>query len=156
MPISPKHPPHAALLSLSSVNLILVTLYGEARNQPIEAVAGVGNVILNRLQDGRWGDSIHAALLDWAEFSCLWAELGGLNFVKLLDFARGITALEAFTQREKQLHLIARGVIENALVDNTRGATHYHDHTIAPPFWAQPPAELTVKLGAFSFYRKVR
>ena len=136
-----------------------VCLYGEARGEPVEGQIAVANVINNRVKDRRWGTTVHSVLGAWAQFSCLWPQLGGLNYQSCLDFAgvleRGDDVGEAQNLLIDQLLWICHGVLQGALIDNTYGATHYHADYVNP-FWNKKPAVKVATYGRHLFYTHVR
>lgn len=156
MGISSKHPPAPELLNLSPFNLCLVTLFGEVRGEPVEGQVGVANVLRNRLHSGRWGSTYHDVILSWAQFSCLWKELDGLNHQRVIDFARRVSEIEHYTERERQLAWVTQGLFSDSIRDNTFGATHYYADYIAPPAWTAPPARQVAKHGRHLFWVNVR
>lgn len=142
------------LRQLSPINLFTTVLWGEARGEPIEGQVGVANVILNRLNTGKWSHDIRAVILAPAQFSCLWPTGGEYDGV--LAFARVCYNLTNLTRAEQQLRLLAEGALRPALLDNTLGATHYHDARMKEaPAWTVG-ATKTVLLGHHFFYKDVK
>jgi hypothetical protein len=150
------HEPDPILLNLSVFELVWTCLQGEARGEPIEGQAAVANVLRNRLRTGRWGETYHNVILAWAQFSCMWPTLGGGNYNGVLSFAKMIRAPETHTRSDRQLRLITEGLFSDSLLDETKGATHYHADWIQAPAWAKPPAVRTAVIGKHSFWRNVR
>jgi len=111
------------LRNLPPKEIVFRTLFGECRGQPIEAQVGVGSVLRRRVQDRRWPDTYNDVALQPAQFSCFNA--GDPNFEKLLD-------PEAHEKLEviQQLRWVARGVVDNLVLDNVNGANHYYDFSI--------------------------
>lgn len=144
------------LAGLSPRDLCLVTLYGECRGEPIEGQIAVANVIKNRVKDGRWGPTYHRVLGAWAQFSCLFPTLGGLNYQEVLKFAERIKAGKLNHPREKQLAWIVDGLLDNQFGDNTGNATHYFSIIIPAPRWTAPPSVYTGMKGHHKFYTKVK
>lgn len=151
----PKHEPNPLLVSLTPQKLVLVTLYGEVRSEPIEGQIAVANVLHNRLLDGRWGHDYRAVVLAWAQFSCLWPTLGGLNYQRVIDFARLVSSGGLLTRREQQLDWIVRGLFAAEFLDNTYGATHYFADYIPAPTWATGSHQ-TAKFGRHLFFAGVK
>jgi N-acetylmuramoyl-L-alanine amidase len=148
--------PDPILSALSPFDLVLVTLWGEVRGEPIDGQVAVANVLRNRVADGRWGDDYHSVCLAWAQFSCLWPTLGGPNFQRVITFARRVKDIEIFTLPERQLRLVVQGLFGNALVDNVNRATHYYAKWIPAPPWAMPPARQVAQRGRHLFFAGVR
>lgn len=151
-----RKPPDPTLVALSPFDLLLVLLYGECRSEAIEGQVAVANVVRNRLNDGRWGDTYHKIILAPAQFSCLWSTLDARGFKNVIAFAKRVQELETFTLPERQLRLVVQGLFSDALRDNARGATHYYANYISPPFWSAPPARQVAKHGRHLFFAGVK
>jgi spore germination cell wall hydrolase CwlJ-like protein len=125
---------------------VALTMTGEAvgdaqDGSSIEERLAVGCVIRNRLQErpkqfgGTWAD---VCLKPW-QFSC-W-NVGDPNRRRLLAaadawFADPSTAGRQDPRLVETLHLAA-GIINGAIIDITRGATHYFNPRAVPaPAWA--------------------
>ena len=55
---------------LSDLEVTLVTLFGEARGEPVEGLIAVGSVIRNRVKAARFGSTYRAVCLARWQFSC--------------------------------------------------------------------------------------
>lgn len=147
------------LLNLTPRNLFLVTLYGEARGEPIDGQVGVANVIMNRAVGH--SHSLVRVLSRWAQFSCLWPTLSsGLGYLNLMDMATVIYdgAIDDLGTQKTLLHQlewVVDGAMDGHLLDNTMGAKHYFATSIAPPYWAKKPAFRSVTLGHHEFWSGV-
>lgn len=132
-----------------------LTLYGEARGEPIEGIIAIGHVIRNRARDakGRWPSNIRQVCLQKAQFSC-WSPIGGeANHEAVLAAAQNILLKEKAPAMLEQCAWVALGISGNALVDNSKGANHYMVATLMPrPLWAQGRIPLCQR-GAHAFYR---
>jgi N-acetylmuramoyl-L-alanine amidase len=129
--------------------LLAMCVFGEARGEPPEAQLGVANVVRTRVVDPlrRFGRGWRGVLLRPYAFSCFLPE--DPNRAKLL------TPLK-FESEAVWAHCYetAISVYEGLAADNTCGATHYFDDSIAarPPSWARLYTA-TVKLGRLNFFR---
>jgi spore germination cell wall hydrolase CwlJ-like protein len=102
------------------------TLYGEARGEPDIGRRAVAHVILNRLADGRWGQTLAAVCDAWEQFSC-WNPHDP-NRKRLLAMADDDPALVPFA---------AVFAAAQAEPDFTNGAMWYYAESIpAAPDWA--------------------
>lgn len=138
--------------TLSEIDVLARTLYGEARGEELAGIEAVASVILNRVavaqsqSRGRywWGHDIKSVCLKPAQFSC-WNEADP-NRKKLL----------VISPRDRAYRLckrIAKRAVAGDLADQTDGATHYHTHAV-DPYWARghvPVAEI----GGHLFYRDI-
>lgn len=121
------------------------TIYGEARGESFEGQVAVAWVIMNRYkaQKKRWGYTIEEVCMKPWQFSC-WNEN---------DPNRGRILAATFVDRAYiKAYGIACLVSTEALPDPTRGADHYHTHTILPN-WADEMQRMAV-IGHHIFYRE--
>lgn len=145
----------AFLQPLPDEAIVGLTVYGEARGEPIEGQVAVGCVIRNRLHDTkkRYGTRYRDVCLKKMQFSCFNPSDTDPNFRAVLRAAQ--TLLEKGTPDDalEQAAWVALGIHQHALTDNTKGANHYHTAALTPrPAWAQSYIPVTQK-GAHVFYR---
>ena len=118
---------------MDELEIFSKTLYGEARGESLAGIEAVANVILNRhkmaLHQSRtwWGKTITEICLKAAQFSC-WNPTDP-NF-KVLQQDLSKDQVYQICKR------VALRALHGNLVDNTRGATHYHAVYINP-YWAK-------------------
>lgn len=117
-----------------------LTLYGEARGEPIDGIIAVSCAIRNRVQDAkrRWGQTFRTVCLQRLQFSC-WTPLGGAaNHQAVLDAATVLLTHQKAPPLLEQCAWVALGVSRQAILDTVKGANHYHVATMKPrPKWAQ-------------------
>jgi N-acetylmuramoyl-L-alanine amidase len=147
------------LAALSDEQVLALTIYGEARGEPLEGQVAVGAVIRNRLCTGRWGPTYRAVCLAKAQFSC-WSAVGGAgefsNNQVVLTQARLLVEGGVALPILRQCHFLAQGIASQALLDNTGRATHYLTRDLYvhnPPAWARKLA-VTDRIGAHVFLRE--
>jgi hypothetical protein len=146
---------HPDISTLPERELRRLTLFGEVRGEPLDGIAGVSSVLDNRIKDGRWGPTLASVVGAWAQFSCLWPELGGANFNAVLGAARAIQR-DDLSPTLLLLGYIGDGTANGVIPDLTHGATHYHTSNLDPrPMWTKPPAWVTARLGHHVFYKGV-
>lgn len=97
-------------------DLAVRTLIGEAGNQGDEGLAAVANVIKNRVNDDRYGNTVADVILAPKQFS-VWN-----NGDKAGNYARAIPETHPIYQKAAQ---IFDGVLSGEVPDITNGATHY-------------------------------
>lgn len=109
------------------------TLWQEARGEPADGQRAVAHVIVNRMKDGRWGNSLASVCLWRSQFSA-WGPVTPkdknmvANFTASCDLADNDPAL-----------LRLASIITEALSepDPTNGATHYFAVSIPAPAWTK-------------------
>lgn len=132
---------------LTELHVVALTIWGEARNEPIEGKVFVGSIIRNRVETPkRWPDTFDQVCLQPKQFSC-WQPVGGpQNYAAVMDRAR----LFSGDYAERPGHLldatlveclfVAEGLIGGQFLDRSFGANHYITTVLwktAPPVWAQ-------------------
>lgn len=148
--------PSPVLDALTDVQIVALTLFGEARGEGPDGRIAVANVIANRVAAQRtaFGGTAREVCLKPAQFSC-WSDAGGpLNHRVLLDTAVALARGEVGPVLRECLW-IADGLLRRQFVDNTHGATHYLTTDLlatAPPAWAQGQT-VRARIGAHAFLR---
>jgi hypothetical protein len=152
------------LKPLSDEAILGLTLYGEARGEPIEGIIAVGCVIRNRVRkdlkgDTRpdwWGETYRGVCLAKWQFSC-WTPKGGEdNFHTVIQAAKGLLAKTPATPLLEQCAWVALGISRGAILDTVKGADHYHTVQMQPrPAWAQQFVPIT-QVRRHLFYRLYR
>jgi len=145
----------AATAALSDEQVLALTLFGEARGEPMEGMLAVAAVIRNRVKadlghDGKadwWGEGYRGVCLKDKQFSC-WND-GDPTQLAVLEHAATIAS------PGPKMHLllwIAQGTVHGYLSDTLFGATHYHATRITPSWIATmiPVAQR----GQHIFYRE--
>ncbi len=121
--------------SLSDLEILTLTIYGEARGEPIEGQIAVGCVIRNRTN----GKGFSQVCLAPKQFSC-WNEHDS-NRVILEKIAQKMIAGQVLNDNMlDQISWVAKGIINNLIIDNTHGAKNYLTRKLFinnPPSWAQ-------------------
>ncbi len=124
-------------MALTALDIFSLTIYGEARNQPVEGKIAVANVIRNRVRTSHWGAGYDAVCLAPHQFSC-WQRVGGaVNYEALralhLQIEQGQRPVDpALTE----CYAVAQETMSGRLQDNVRGATHYFVTKSLTPLWA--------------------
>lgn len=118
-------------------------LYFEARGEPIDGQVAVAEVVLNRVENPRYPETICEVVHEARTRSC--------QFSFMCDGkAETVTNAAAWTTAAK----IARAMIDGAPRRLTGGATHFHADFVSP-FWARHFAK-TAEIGGHLFYRSNR
>lgn len=130
------------------------TLWQEARGEPLEGQQAVAHVLVNRLKDGRWGESLDEVCR--SEFKGIF-QFSGWN---RNDPNR--QSASRLADADPELMVLA-GLITAAETeaDPTDGATHYYNPLLASPEWliSVPGTPNPIFCGRFGkqlFYRGVK
>lgn len=131
-----------------------LTLFGEARGEPIEGIVAVASSIRNRLQLQYRGAKTYTDVCRApAQYSC-W-NTNDPNYATLMQYKQRLENGESIPDIYfRQCLFIAQGIADWALRDNTRGATHYLStlllHSERAPLWAINGRK-TAEIGAHTF-----
>jgi N-acetylmuramoyl-L-alanine amidase len=137
--------------------IIRLTLYGEARNQPVMGMIGVLSVIKNRRTLGHWGPKYSDVCLAPYQFSC-WNEKNPNKaildqYLKLYEQGSPLP----YDPCLDVCGFLVDKLLQGVLKDPTSGATHYYATSLSPaPRWIEPPARRTAILGGHAFYIDVK
>jgi len=113
------------LTKLSEVDILTLTIYGEARGEPIEGQVAVGNVIANRKKNNKASTYAEICLAP-DQFSC-WNE-NDPNYDILMKYAGVFENDQNVSPTDKlldQCMWVATGIISGVVNDNTDGALNY-------------------------------
>lgn len=145
------------LSNLTERDCLALTIYAEARNQPLDGQVAVGFVILNRLWTGRW-KTIRDVVFAKAQFSCWSPRLGGQrNYDTLMAACEralsGRIRTDSFLQ---QAYWVADGILAGYLRNPIGPARHYLNPKAVTkmPSWAVPEKRAKI-LGDHHFYAGV-
>jgi cell wall hydrolase len=110
---------------------LALTIWGEARGEPIEGKVGVAMVMRNRLRAAYRGATSYVAVCTaHAQFSAWTQEAAKIaTEAALLSEGRCDLVLKLCLE-------VADATIAGKLADNTGGANHYYATTIEAPDWA--------------------
>ena len=122
------------------------TVYGEARGETEQGKIAVAWIIRNRVKRGGWwGDNADTVCRFPWQFSC-WNEK---------DPNRGkIKAAGLDNEAFRQSLLAVAAAFSGIAPDPTDGATHYHAHSVSPP-WAKDKTPVAI-IGGHRFYNNVK
>jgi|SRR5579863_7775013 len=112
-----------SLRGLSDMEILALTIYGEARGEPVEGQIGVGSVIRNRVVASK--QSYKQECLEPKQFSC-WNDEDP-NYPILTGLADKMVGAGGLVPEPilKQCMYIAVGIINGAILDNTNGSKNY-------------------------------
>lgn len=135
--------------NLSDKEVMALTIFGEARGEPIEGQIAVACVIRNRFHDlpGKF-KSLKDVCFQKNQFSC-WNE-SDVNYPMLLEMAtKFVTGATPTDPSIRQCFLIVTGVLDWSIMDNTKGAINYLTSILfnspSRPTWAKTPKNVVTK-----------
>jgi N-acetylmuramoyl-L-alanine amidase len=145
--------------SLSEVQVVGLTLFGEARGEPIESIVGVASVIRNRFQLAWMGKRSYSEVcLTAYQFSC-WNENDPNRRILGMMIAKLVNKEKINDIFYRQCEFVGSGIINWDLRDNTKCATHYMEthlfHSPTPPTNVEKlvsVAKVTVEYGNHTFF----
>lgn len=141
---------------MNAVEVLALTIFGEARNESIDGRVAVAQTVRNRSLTR--GKSVDERCLQKSQYSCWFPYGGEANYNRLMALAERVIThqpLGADTALFNECKWIATGVIDGQARDRTHGATHYLTSQLfySPqcPAWAkEKPA--TALIGAHMFF----
>ncbi len=143
---------------LKPFEVLALTIYGEARSERIEGRAAVGCVVRNRVKAKRYGVDAKAVCLMPRQFSC-WLyhdEAHKHNYGNLIFAARSLRS-DIPGSALRECVWISGGILDEAIEDITRGATHYITRALwesKPPRWAMDLTPV-ISIGRHVFFAGV-
>lgn len=127
----------------SALACLALTIYHEARNQDLQGQIAVAQVVLERVYDERFPDTVCGVVTDGGETR---------NRCAFSFYCDGLSD----TPQDERAFLVARwvasGVLSGAVKDVTGYATHYHAYYVRPD-WALTMRPTAV-IGDHLFYRE--
>jgi len=132
--------PDAEIAALTDPQIMTLTLFGEARGEPIEGQIAVACLIRNRKDTGRWGGSYAKVCLAPWQFSCWKKEGGAENHALVLSMAHELATSPQVPEDIllRQCAWVSMGVIGGWIKDTTHEATHYYAPKAMKPLGKVP------------------
>lgn len=129
------------------IELLARAIYGEARSGSKKLKIAIAQSIINRTNKNKWwGHTLKEVILKSGQYSCFMPKDPNYNKVwNPLKYEKPEVWYECLK--------IAKEVLENKLVDITKGATHYHT-TKVKPLWSKRKHFLT-KIDNTLFYKLI-
>lgn len=133
--------------SIPEEQLLGLALFGEARGEQIEGQVAVGSVIRNRARLRK--KSYPGIILAPNQFSCFFQQE---NLLVATYNTQGAVLVGIDKKVFQQCLHIARGILNELLIDNTKGSDHYCNWQLVRPFWTMKMTK-TVTIGNHTFFR---
>jgi len=133
----------------SALFCLALNVYFEARNEPFDGQIAVANVVINRVADPRFPDSVCAVVFQGQK-----RKRDFFPIRNKCQFSWYCDGKSDQPKNQKSFYnsaFIASKVINGEFPDTTIGATHYHADYIYPD-WASSKIK-TAKIGRHIFYK---
>ncbi|HWA00445.1 MAG TPA: cell wall hydrolase [Caulobacterales bacterium] len=142
--------PRAPPIDPADVRLLAATAWAEARSEGEIGMRAVAHVVVNRVGEGRFGDSLNEVVLHPRQFSS-WNRDDPNRPLALHPERYARSGVNLATWRVAQE--VAREVLEGRSTDPTQGALFYHARSIRP-YWASAGVGKRI-IGHHVFYADV-
>lgn len=145
------------VIDTNEVYCMAKNIYFEARGEGIQGQKAVALVTMNRVNNRRYPDTVcevvtqKAKLRNTKKIVCAFSWACEKNKIVPVLKRDGSENHEAIAQFETSTK-IAVQAINGDLKDITRGATHFHNPTLAQPNWAAGEKP-TLRMGNHEFHR---
>jgi spore germination cell wall hydrolase CwlJ-like protein len=126
-------------------------IYWEARNQSLGGKLAVGQVVLNRVDNTRFPDTICKVVKQTKYYPSGGIDLHDCQFSWYCDGLSDVPFEHEMTIYEESFEL-AVNLLESRPIDVTEGATHYHNNKVNP-YWADSLKRIT-RIDDHIFYRR--
>ncbi len=126
-------------------------IYWESRNQSLGGKLAVGQVVLNRVDNKRFPDTICEVVKQTKFYPSGKINLHDCQFSWYCDGKSDIP-LENELDIYEESFILATKLLEKRPVDFTEGSTHYHNDKVYP-YWADS-LERTTRIDNHIFYRR--
>ena len=123
-------------INFTDMQCMADNLHHEAKVDGMRGMEAVASVVMNRVRDPRWPDTVCGVVYQPSQFS--WTLKKGLKQLKI--------------KHDWKTLAVATMALDGSLIDKTGGATHYHAVYVTP-YWGKV-YDFTVQVGHHLFYRK--
>ena len=129
---------------------LALAIYFEARSEPLEGQAAVASVIINRVLDERFPNTVCEVVTQGPTYK--WkADFPVRHRCQFSFYCDGKSDTPKDEEAYQRATLVAMGVAMRTIPDFTNGATHYHA-TYVNPSWASSKRK-TAHIGYHIFYK---
>ena len=126
-------------------------IYWESRNQSLGGKLAVGQVVLNRVDNKRFPDTICSVVKQTKFYPSGKIDLHDCQFSWYCD-GKSDVPLENELDIYEESFILAIKLLENRPIDFTEGSTHYHNDKVYP-YWADS-LERTTRIDNHIFYKR--
>ena len=145
---------------LSDTQMLALTIYGEARGEPLKGKIAVGLVVLEREKMKRWGKGIKKVVLSPYQFSCFLPS--DVNHKKLKNIADNWKVSFNRNKTLQEVYYIADGIMNRKLTNFSFSSivlgvhhnrpTHFKTKAVNPR-WAKK-MKMVAEIGNHQFFAK--
>ena len=129
---------------------LATAIYFEARGEPMVGQVAVAQVVMSRVADQRYPDTVCEVVKQGYYYS--WnAELPIRDKCQFSFWCDGKPEIMKDAESQSWSFEIARATLSGQLYDTTQGATHYHAYYVQPS-WSKRFTQ-TVRINDHIFYR---
>lgn len=136
--------------ALTDLDALALTIFGEARGEPLEGKAAVASVVMNRLtMPTRYGATVKEICLQARQFS-VWIPGLNANHAKMMSMGErlrsGMLGADPDGQSLAECQFIATGYLKGILQSRVGNCDHYITSELftssSRPDWVKPPFTL--------------
>ena len=125
-----------------------MAVYFEARGEPLVGQLAVAHVIMNRVEDERYPDSVCEVVKQGPTYK--WANFPIRHKCQFSFYCDGMSDQPKDEDAYRWAEMISFGALTGRTYDPTEGATHYQAYYVNPS-WAQTK-HMTVRINDHIFY----
>ncbi|WP_157182295.1 cell wall hydrolase [Methylobacterium sp. WSM2598] len=142
-------PPDSDSAIAAEILVLARTLYGEARGEPLKGIQAVANVIINRVNSGRYPNTISKVCLQRRQFSCWNIDDPNYKLISKLKFGDN--------SQFDEIYKVAQSAVMGELPNIIGDALHYHATSITPSWIKNSPrASEVATIGNHRFWSNIR
>ena len=125
---------------------LAIAIYFEARGEPLQGQYAVGQVVLNRVEDERYPDTVCDVVFEDRQFS--FTHDGRPDRLPVVPCSEATPHLQCYTRASRKARRVADDLLNWVTYPST--STHYHTVSV-DPFW-NSEYDLDERVGNHIFY----
>jgi spore germination cell wall hydrolase CwlJ-like protein len=137
---------------ITTIACLATAIYFEARGEPMVGQVAVAQVIINRVYDERFPDTV-CEVVKQGEYYTWKPQIPIKHRCQFSFWCDGKDEIMHDKKAEQWAYNVAESVMVGALYDTTEGATHYHADYVIPDWSTNINFTKTVQINAHIFYR---
>ena len=137
---------------MSAIACLATAIYFEARGEPMVGQVAVAQVIVNRVYDERFPDTVCDVVKQGEYYT--WNKLMPIKHRCQFSFwCDGKPEVMRDETAKQWAYNVAESTLQGIFYDTTSGATHYHADYVVPDWSKNSMFTKTVQINAHIFYR---